>query len=126
MRGRPARALLVASVFACTTMLASCGGARSVSGTSAANCVGALQRAIAAAPSGDSFRGLAQLNAEGLARLGFHTVAPGQYCVVMFLDRKLSNRSRFVLDLYGYTEHPVHLVGHVRRYRRYPKLLDLA
>jgi hypothetical protein len=69
---------------------------------------------------------LAQLNASGLARLGFGTKPAGQYCVVMFLNRSLSSRGRFVLDLYGYTERSVLFVGHVRRYRKEPRLLDLA
>ncbi|WP_298334379.1 hypothetical protein [Ferrimicrobium sp.] len=106
--------------------LASCGGARSVSGTSAANCVDALQRALTMAPHDDSFRGLAQLNARGMAHLGFGTIAPGQYCVIMFLNRNLSTRRRFVLELYGYTERPVYLVGHLQHVRKAPKLLDLA
>ncbi len=125
MRGRGRRRWVVALLL-CAMLLTSCGGARSVSGTSAANCVNALQRAITTAPHDDSFRGLAQVNALGLARLGFGTVAPGQYCVVMFLNLHLSSPKRFVLDLYGYTERPVHLVGHVRHTRKTPKLLDLA
>jgi hypothetical protein len=44
----------------------------------------------------------------------------------MFLNHHLSSPQRFVLDLYSYTERPVHLVGHVRHTRKTPKLLDLA
>ncbi|WP_298207489.1 hypothetical protein [Ferrimicrobium sp.] len=107
-------------------VLASCGGARSVSGTSAANCVDALQRALTAAPRDDSFRGLAQVDARGMTHLGFGAIAPGEYCVVMFLNKNLTTRKRFVLDLYGYTERPVSFVGHIRHYRKAARLLDLA
>jgi len=125
MRGS-VKKIWLCMVLVCTMALTACGGARSVAGTSAANCVGALQRAITTVPHQDEFRGLAQVNAEGLAHLGFGQVAAGQYCVVMFLNRNLSNSHRFVLDLYGYTEHPVAFVGHVRHDRKHPKLLDLA
>lgn len=125
MRSRRVHRLLAVALLS-ALVLTSCGGARSVSGTSAANCVNALQRAISTAPVDDSFRGLAQVNAVGLARLGFGHKTPGQYCVVMFLNHNLSTPKRFVLDLYGYTERPVHLVGHVRRSRKTAKLLDLA
>lgn len=108
-------------------VLSSCGGAKSAGGTSAANCVNPLQKALLRAPSADEFRGLAQVGKEQMQRLGFtHVSTSGKYCVVMFSNTKLSNKHLFVMDLYGYSEWNASYLGHVRHSRHARRLLDLG
>lgn len=122
MIGRKAATIVVAGA-----LLAACGGARSTSGTSAANCVAPLEHAIQAAPSYDQFRGLAQVDARGLEHFGFrpeHGVRA--YCVVLFLDRTQTHRSHVVFEVWAFTERGARLLGHHERVHRGRALPDLA
>lgn len=108
-------------------LLAACGGARSASGTSAANCVVPLQRAVEMAPPHDQFRGLAQVGPSGLARFGFHPQPQARaYCVVLFLDRARSGPGHVVFQIYAFTERGAHLLGSIERVRHVHALPDLA
>jgi len=114
-------------VAAAGMLLAACGGARSVSGTSAANCVVPLQRALEMAPAHDQFRGLAQVGPPALRHFGFHPRPRVRaYCVVFFLDRARTRPGQAVFEIYAFTERGAVLLGSRQQVRHVHAFPDLA
>ncbi|MHB8189364.1 MAG: hypothetical protein ACYDHP_02845 [Ferrimicrobium sp.] len=107
-------------------VLSSCGGARSLSGTSAANCVRSLKVALAHPPRGSRFRGLAEVPASGLSHFKIKPTGVGPYCVVFFLERTSSRShfSRFRVEVFDQPKST--FVGSRTIVRRSSYRLDLA
>jgi hypothetical protein len=60
-----------------------CGGAKSEAGTSASNCLMALEQALRSAPSSYVFRGLSQIGYREAGSLGFFGRRGHNYCLVI-------------------------------------------
>lgn len=128
LEGKRAGILAVISLASALSIgLGGCGASNSVAGTSATNCIGVLEKAIAKVPSSYEVVGVREVPAHKLRRLRFGASPKATLCLIGFIPKSRAGKhlpvARGPVLVLVYNEHTGGFLGS-KRIERHPVRLS--